>query len=87
VDKNSNLENGVRVQMEEFNLLVIKESIEEVTGREARSTLEKGREHHSLDRTGCGNIFPTSRMPLQDYTVWGKVIHDELADFTFVYDG
>jgi hypothetical protein len=73
--------------MDEFNLVVIKDSTEEVTGREARSTLEKGREHYSLDRNGCGNIFPTGRMPLQDYTVWGKVIHDELADFTFIYDG
>jgi hypothetical protein len=32
VDKNSNLENGVRVQMDKFNLVTIKESAEEVTG-------------------------------------------------------
>jgi hypothetical protein len=32
VDKNGNLENGVRVQMDEFNLIVIKESAEEIQG-------------------------------------------------------
>jgi hypothetical protein len=36
VDKNNNMENGVRVQLYEFNLVVIKESTEEVTGREAK---------------------------------------------------
>jgi hypothetical protein len=41
VDKNSNLKNGVRVQMDEFNLVVIKESTKEIAGRKAKSTLEK----------------------------------------------
>jgi hypothetical protein len=36
VDKNNNMENGVRVQLYEFNLVVIKESTEEVIGREAK---------------------------------------------------
>jgi hypothetical protein len=30
VDKNSNLENGVRFQMDEFNLVVIKDTVEKV---------------------------------------------------------
>jgi hypothetical protein len=32
VDKNSNMENGVGVQMDEFNLVVLKEPAEEVAG-------------------------------------------------------
>jgi hypothetical protein len=43
VDKKGNLENGVRVQVDEFNLIVIKESMEEITGREAKSALKEGR--------------------------------------------
>jgi hypothetical protein len=87
VDKNNNLENGVRVQMDEFNLVVIKESAEKVAGREAKSTLEEGREHHNLGHIGCENIFPGGRTPLQDCMVRGKVIRDELTDFTFIHDG
>jgi hypothetical protein len=62
--QNSNMENGVRVQMDEFSLVVIKESAEEIAGREAKSALEEGREHHNLHCTGCRNVFPSGRMPL-----------------------
>jgi hypothetical protein len=58
VDKNNNIENGVRDQMDEFNLVVIKESAEEVAGKEAKSAFEEGREHHNLSRIWCRNIFP-----------------------------
>jgi hypothetical protein len=87
VDKNSNLENGVRVQMDEFNLVVIKESTEKIASREAKSVLEVGREHHNLSRIGCRNVFHGSRAPLQDGAVWEKVIRNKLADFTFIHDG
>jgi hypothetical protein len=84
VDKNNNLENGSRVQIEEFNLVEIKESAEEITGREAKSVLEEGREHHNLSCIGCRNLFPDGRTPLQDSTVWEKVIRNKLADVTFI---
>jgi hypothetical protein len=47
--------------MGEFNLVVIKESVEEIAGREAKSVLEERREHHNLHRIGCRNIFPDGR--------------------------
>jgi hypothetical protein len=87
VDKNDNLENGIRVQMNEFNLVLIKESTENVAGREAKSALEEGREHHNLSCIGCRNVFLDGRAPLQDDAVQGKVIRHKLADFTFIYDG
>jgi hypothetical protein len=83
VNKNSNLENRVRVQMDEFNLVVIKESTEEIAGREAKSTLLEGREHHNLSHIGCRNVFPGDRTPLQDGMDREKVIHNKLVDFTF----
>jgi hypothetical protein len=55
------MENGVRVQMDEFNLVVIKESTEDIIGREAKSALEEGREHHNLSRIGCRNVFRGGR--------------------------
>jgi hypothetical protein len=84
VDKNNNLENGVRVQMDEFNLVMIKESAEEIASREAKSALEEGREHHNLNRVGCRNIFPGGRTPLQDDAVLEEVICNEFTDFTFI---
>jgi hypothetical protein len=87
VDNISNLENGVRVQMDEFNLVVIKESAEEIVGREAKSLLEERREHHNLNRIGCRNVFPDDRTPLLDGTIREKVIHIKLAEFTFIRDG
>jgi hypothetical protein len=87
VDNISNLENGVRVQMDEFNLVVIKESAEEIIGREAKSPLEERREHHNLNRIGCRNVFPDDRTPLLDGVIREKVIHNKLAEFTFIRDG
>jgi hypothetical protein len=69
VVKDSKLENGVRVQMDKFNLVVIKGSTEEITGREAKSVLKEGREHHNLSRIGCRTLLPSGRMPLQDDTI------------------
>jgi hypothetical protein len=86
VDKNGNLENGGRVQMDEFNLVVIKESAEEIVDREAKSALEEGREHHNLSHVGCRNIFPGGRMLLQDGAVQAEVIRNEFVDFTFIRD-
>jgi hypothetical protein len=55
------MENGVRVQMDEFNMIMIKEFAEEFAGSEAKSALEEGREHHNLSCIGCRNIFPGGR--------------------------
>jgi hypothetical protein len=66
VDKNRNLENGVTLQVDEFNLIVIKESTMEIVGREAKSELNEGREHQNLSSIGCRDIFPSGRTPLQD---------------------
>jgi hypothetical protein len=87
MDKNDDLGNGVRVEMDEFDSVVIKESAEEVASREAKSALEEGREHNNLCRIGCRNIFPDGRMPLQNCAVWEKVIHNKLVDFTLIRDG
>jgi hypothetical protein len=65
MDKNGNLKNGNRIEMDQFDLVVIKESTEEVADREAKSALEEGRKHHNLGHIGCWNIFRSCRTPLQ----------------------
>jgi hypothetical protein len=54
MDVDGNLKNGIR----------IKESTKEIVGREAKSGLEEGGEHHNLICIGCGEVFAGGRTPL-----------------------
>jgi hypothetical protein len=65
MDKDDNLQNGVRVQMDKLYLIVVKKSSEEVVGRESNPALEERREHHNLIHIGCGNILSGGGAPLQ----------------------
>jgi hypothetical protein len=65
---------------------VIKESVEEITGQEAESTL-KGGKHHNFSRIGCRKIFTCGRAPLQHDVVEEKVVHDKFTNLTFICDG
>jgi hypothetical protein len=64
MDKNDDMEDGIRVQMDKFNLIMVKETAEAITGREANSALEERRKHHNLVCIGCGDILPDGGMPL-----------------------
>jgi hypothetical protein len=86
MNKDDDLENGIRVEMDYFKLVVIKESAEEITGWEAESTL-KGGKHHNFIRIGFTKIFTSGRAPLQHGVVREKVVRDEFADLTFICDG
>jgi hypothetical protein len=87
MDKNDNMKNGIRVEVDQFDLVVIKEFAKEVASREDKSTLEEGRKHHNLGRIGCGNVFPGGRTPLLNCAVWEKMIHNKLADFILIRNG
>jgi hypothetical protein len=39
MDKNGNMKNGIRVEVDQFDLVVIKEFAKEVASREDKSTL------------------------------------------------
>jgi hypothetical protein len=86
MNKDDDLENGIRVEMDYFKLVVIKESAEEITGWEAESTL-KGGKHHNFIRIGFTKIFTSGRAPLQHGVLREKVVRDEFADLTFICDG
>jgi hypothetical protein len=67
-------------------LVGIKESMEEITGREAESALKRGK-YHNFICVGCRKIFTGSRAPLQHGAVQEKMVHNNFVDLTFVYDG
>jgi hypothetical protein len=64
MDKNGDLKNGVRVKMNQFNLVVIQKAAEQIIDWESKSTLEEGGEHHNLVGVGSGDILTSGRTPL-----------------------
>jgi hypothetical protein len=63
---------------------MMKESTEEIIGREAESVLEKGRKHHNFIGIGCGKIFTSSGMSLQHDMIQEKVTCNELTNLAFI---
>jgi hypothetical protein len=87
MDGDGDLKNGAWIKMDQFNLVVFKESVKEITGWEAKSTLKGGGKHHNFIRIGCWKVFTNGRVPLQHGTICEKVIHNEHADLTFICNG
>jgi hypothetical protein len=56
MDKDGDLKNGVLIEMNKFNLIVM-EVADEITGREYESSLEKGSHHHNFFGMRGGNFF------------------------------
>jgi hypothetical protein len=65
---------------------MIKESVEEITGRDAESAL-KGGKHHNFICIGCRKIFAGRRTSLQHGVVQEKVVHNKFVDLTIICDG
>jgi hypothetical protein len=53
MDEDVDLKNGIVIQMGKFDFIVVKESTEEITGREAESLLKERGKHHNLICTRC----------------------------------
>jgi hypothetical protein len=87
MDENSDLKNGIRVQVDKLYLIMVEKSSKAVIGREYKPTLEKRGEHHNLSRIGCGNIFSGGGAPLQHGPIGEKGIHNKLANFFFIHNG
>jgi hypothetical protein len=56
---------------------VVKESTEEITSWEAKSTLKEGGEHQNLIHVGCWDVFPDGKTPLQHGAVREMVIRNK----------
>jgi hypothetical protein len=86
MDRNGNLKNGIRIMVDKLDLIMIKESVEEVVGREAKFTLEEERKHQNISHIGSRNVLPGGKTPLQNCMVREKMIHSKLADFILIHD-
>jgi hypothetical protein len=63
--------------MDKFNLVVMKESVEEIAGGESKSALEKGGEHHDFLFMRGGDFFILSQPPLNHGSVGEKMLLNE----------
>lgn len=86
MDKDGDLQNGVRVQMDKLYLIMVKKSSEQVAGRESKPALEERREHYSLIHIGCGNIFSGGGAPLQHGPIGEERTHNKFVNFFLVRD-
>jgi hypothetical protein len=57
VDKDGDLKNGLRIEMDKLNMVVMKEVVEEIAGREFKSSLKKGYQHHNFLSMRSGDYF------------------------------
>jgi hypothetical protein len=60
--------------MDEFNLVVMKESAQEIIDWKAKSALEEGGEHYNFICIRCWDVLPSSRSPLEHDTIKEKAI-------------
>jgi hypothetical protein len=85
MDKDGDLENGDRVQMDKLYLIVVEKSTEEITSRVQPALEERGK-HHNFVCIGCGNVFSDGRPPLQHDTIGEKIVLNKFVNFFFVCD-
>jgi hypothetical protein len=64
VDKNIDLKNRVRVEMNQLDLVVVQKAVKEIAGWKTKPTL-KGGKHHNFICVGCWDILTGGRTPLQ----------------------
>jgi hypothetical protein len=87
MDKDGDLKNRDRVQMDKLDLIVVKKSTEEIASRESKPALEERGKHHNFIHIGCGNVFSSSGPPLQHDTIRKQIVCNKFANFLFIYNG
>jgi hypothetical protein len=65
----------------------LKESVLEIMSEKSKSPLEDGGEHHNFFGTGCQDVIPCDRSPLEHGTIQEKVILTQFGNLAFIHDG
>jgi hypothetical protein len=65
MEEDGDLEDGIRVKMDELDFEVIKQATEEIVARNSKSPLEEGFWHHNFSGVGSRNIFTFGHLPLE----------------------
>jgi hypothetical protein len=84
MEKDGDMENGVRVQMDKLYLIVVEKSMEKIASRESKPMLEERGKHHNFVHIGCGNVFSGSGSPLQHGMVGKKIVRNKCANLFFI---
>jgi hypothetical protein len=87
VDKNGNLKNGVGIDVDQFDLVVMKKATEKFTGGKTDPPLEEGHQHYNIVGMRGGNFFILHRSPLGHDVVREKVFFHELEKLLLIDEG
>jgi hypothetical protein len=83
MNKDYDLKNRIRVQVNQFDLIMVEKTVEELASGEAESTMEEG-QHYNLVGVGSGNIFILSWPPLENDMGGEKIILVKLEECTLI---
>jgi hypothetical protein len=83
--KHGNMKNRARFQMNQLNLVVMKEATEKFVGEKTEYVLEKGSQHHDFVGVGSGDVFILSRPPMEDSTGGEEMLLNKLKEWTLIH--
>jgi hypothetical protein len=87
VNKYDDLKNGIRVDVNQLNLVVMDKATKEFTGGETESSLEKRGQHHYLVGVRSEDYFILGRSSLEDGTVGKKMLPYKLEELFLIDEG
>jgi hypothetical protein len=87
VNKYGNLKNGIRVEVNQLNLIMMEKAAKEFVGGETESSLEEGGQHHDLVGVRSGDFFILGWPPLEDGTVRKKMFLYSLDELILIDEG
>jgi hypothetical protein len=87
VDKNSDLEYIIGIQMDKLDFELVEQAMKEITGGEPKSPLEKGFWAYDFVGIWCRDIFTLSRPPFENDAGRKKMVIDQLEDLAFINGG
>jgi hypothetical protein len=87
MNENWDMENWVRVQMYEFDFVVLQWATKEIVGGKTKSMVKEGREHHNLLSIACQEVHTFGRLPLKHHAIRKEMILNKFENFALVLGG
>jgi hypothetical protein len=78
------LEDGVQVEVDQLDLVVMKEVVDEVTDGKAKSSLEEGGLHHDFICIGCRDVLVLRWLSLEDGSEWEEVALNQFVEVILI---
>jgi hypothetical protein len=87
VYKDSDLKDGVWVQMDKLDLVMAEQAMEEITGQEPEPVLEEGFGNDDFIGVRSRDVHILSRPPLENHVARKKGVMDRLEDLALINGG